>query len=135
GGMARGRVSFMRGFDSFAGVIRSGGKTRRAAKMVILNADHPDVLDFVRCKADEEKKAWALIDAGFDGRFNVPGGAYESIQYQNANHSVRLSDVFMKATVTGGSWQTKAVTTGKVTETLQARDLMRDISSAAHVCG
>ncbi|HXK21211.1 MAG TPA: vitamin B12-dependent ribonucleotide reductase, partial [Myxococcota bacterium] len=135
GGIASGPVSFMRGFDSFAGVIRSGGKTRRAAKMVILNADHPDIREFVRCKADEERKAWALIDAGFDGRFNVPGGAYESIQYQNANHSVRVSDVFMKSVVTGGSWQTKAVTTGKVTETMQARELMREIASAAHVCG
>jgi ribonucleoside-diphosphate reductase alpha chain len=135
GGIASGPVSFMRGFDSFAGVIRSGGKTRRAAKMVILNADHPDILDFVRCKATEEKKAWALIDAGFDGRFNVQGGAYDSIQYQNANHSVRVSDAFMKATVNGGTWQTRGVTTGKITETLQARDVMREISSAAHICG
>ncbi len=135
GGIASGPVSFMRGFDSFAGVIRSGGKTRRAAKMVILNADHPDVLDFVRCKAQEEKKAWALIDAGFDGRFNVQGGAYDSIQYQNANHSVRVSDVFMKSVVSGGTWQTRAVTTGKIMDTLPARDLMREISSAAHVCG
>ena len=135
GGVASGPVSFMRGFDSFAGVIRSGGKTRRAAKMVILNADHPDVLDFVRCKAEEEKKAWALIDAGYDGRFNVSGGAYESIQYQNANHSVRVPDSFMKAVVSGGAWQTRAVTTGQVMDTLAARDLMREISSAAHVCG
>jgi ribonucleoside-diphosphate reductase alpha chain len=135
GGIASGPVSFMRGFDSFAGVIRSGGKTRRAAKMVILNADHPDILDFVRCKAQEEKKAWALIDAGFDGRFNVPGGAYESIQYQNANHSVRVSDAFMKSVVNGGTWQTRAVTTGKIMDTYAARDVMREISSAAHVCG
>ncbi len=135
GGIASGPVSFMRGFDSFAGVIRSGGKTRRAAKMVILNADHPDVLDFVRCKADEERKAWALIDAGFDGRFNVPGGAYESIQYQNANHSVRVPDAFMKSVLTSGTWQTRAVTTGKVMDTHQARDVMRDIAQAAHVCG
>ena len=135
GGIASGPVSFMRGFDSFAGVIRSGGKTRRAAKMVILNADHPDIREFVRCKAEEERKAWALIDAGFDGRFNVPGGAYDSIQYQNANHSVRVSDAFMKSVVTGGTWQTRAVTTGKVMDTLPARDLMREIASAAHVCG
>jgi ribonucleoside-diphosphate reductase alpha chain len=135
GGIASGPVSFMRGFDSFAGVIRSGGKTRRAAKMVILNADHPDVLDFVRCKAQEEKKAWALIDAGFDGRFNMQGGAYDSIQYQNANHSVRVSDAFMKASVSGGTWQTRGVTTGKVMDTFPARELMREISEAAHVCG
>ena len=89
----------MRGFDAFAGVIKSGGKTRRAAKMVILNADHPDVREFIRCKADEEKKAWALIDAGYDGGFNVPGGAYDSVHYQNANHSVRVTDVFMKSVV------------------------------------
>ncbi|MGH7343034.1 MAG: vitamin B12-dependent ribonucleotide reductase, partial [Candidatus Rokuibacteriota bacterium] len=106
GGVASGPVSFMRGFDSFAGVIRSGGKTRRAAKMVILNADHPDILEFVRCKAEEEKKAWALIDSGYDGRFNVVGGAYESIQYQNANHSVRVSDAFMKAVERDAAWQT-----------------------------
>jgi len=135
GGIASGPVSFMRGFDSFAGVIRSGGKTRRAAKMVILNADHPDILDFVRCKAQEEKKAWALIDAGFDGRFNVQGGAYDSIQYQNANHSVRVSDAFMKSVLNSGTWQTRAVTTGKITDTLPARDVMREVSSAAHVCG
>ncbi len=135
GGIASGPVSFMRGFDSFAGVIRSGGKTRRAAKMVILNADHPDILDFVRCKADEERKAWALIDAGFDGRFNVPGGAYESIQYQNANHSVRVPDAFMKSVMSSGAWQTRAVTTGKVMDTHQARDVMRGIATAAHVCG
>ena len=133
GGIASGPVSFMRGFDSFAGVIRSGGKTRRAAKMVILNADHPDILDFVRCKAAEEQKAWALIDAGFDGRFNVPGGAYDSIQYQNANHSVRVSDGFLKAVAGDASWQTRAVTTGEVVHTYQARDVMREISDAAYV--
>ncbi len=135
GGVASGPVSFMKGFDAFAGVIRSGGKTRRAAKMVILNADHPDILDFVRCKAEEEKKAGALIDAGYDGRFNVPGGAYDSIQYQNANHSVRVSDAFMKAVENDGVWQTKAVTTGEVVDTHRARDLMDEISAAAHICG
>jgi ribonucleoside-diphosphate reductase alpha chain len=135
GGMASGPVSFMRGFDSFAGVIRSGGKTRRAAKMVILNADHPDVFDFVRCKAEEERKAWALIDAGYDGRFNVPGGAYESVQYQNANHSVRVSDAFMRAFESAGTWQTRAVTSGEVMDTFKARELLAAIAEAAHVCG
>ena len=135
GGMASGPVSFMRGFDSFAGVIRSGGKTRRAAKMVILNADHPDIREFVHSKADEERKAWALIDSGFDGRFNVVGGAYDSIQYQNANHSVRVSDGFMKASQSGAAWQTKAVTSGDVMDTLGAHDLLSEISSAAYVCG
>ena len=97
GGTASGPVSFMRGFDSFAGVVKSGGKTRRAAKMVILNVDHPDIREFIHCKADEEKKAWALIDAGYDGGFNVPGGAYDSVFFQNANHSVRVTDDFMRA--------------------------------------
>lgn len=135
GGVASGPVSFMKGLDAFAGVIRSGGKTRRAAKMVILNADHPDILDFIRCKATEEKKAWTLIDAGYDGRFNVQGGAYDSIQYQNANHSVRLPDAFMKAHASGGAWQTRAVTTGEILDTYPARDVMREIAEATHVCG
>ncbi len=135
GGVASGPVSFMKGFDSFAGVIRSGGKTRRAAKMVILNADHPDISEFVRCKAEEERKAWALIDAGYDGRFNQPGGAYDSIQYQNANHSVRVSDPFMRAVDKNGSWQTRAVVSGEVVDTVKARDLMGEISDAAYVCG
>jgi ribonucleoside-diphosphate reductase alpha chain len=135
GGFASGPVSFMRGFDSFAGVIRSGGKTRRAAKMVILNVDHPDIRDFITCKAEEEKKAWALIDAGYNDRFNVAGGAYESIQYQNANHSVRVSDAFMKAVINDGSWQTRAVTTGEVMDTYRARDIMREIAVSTHCCG
>jgi ribonucleoside-diphosphate reductase alpha chain len=135
GGMASGPVSFMRGFDSFAGVIRSGGKTRRAAKMVILNADHPDIREFVRCKAEEERKAWALIDSGYDGRFNVVGGAYDSVQYQNANHSVRLPDGFMRSVEIDGSWQTRAVTTGEVVDTFAARELLREIAESAHVCG
>ncbi len=135
GGTASGPVSFMRGFDSFAGAIKSGGKTRRAAKMVILNAEHPDILSFVRCKADEEQKAWALIDSGYDGGFNVAGGAYDSVGYQNANHSVRVTDEFMQAVVDDGDWSTRTVVGKEVVETLKARDLMRDISSAAHICG
>ncbi|MBI3585593.1 MAG: vitamin B12-dependent ribonucleotide reductase [Ignavibacteriales bacterium] len=135
GGTASGPVSFMKGYDAFAGVIKSGGKTRRAAKMVILNAEHPDIVDFVNCKADEEKKAWALIDAGYNGGFNVPGGAYDSIAYQNANHSVRVSDEFMKAYIEDKDWWTKAVTSGKPMEKFRARDMMRQIAGAAWVCG
>jgi len=135
GGTASGPVSFMRGFDSFAGVVKSGGKTRRAAKMVILNVDHPDVLEFVNCKADEEKKAWALIEEGYDGGFNVPGGAYDSVFFQNANHSVRVTDDFMEAAGVGGAWQTKAVTTGEAVETLRADAILRQMAEAAHVCG
>src|SRR5204863_2254698 len=107
GGAASGPVSFMKGFDAFAGVIKSGGKTRRAAKMVILNADHPDILEFIRCKAEEEKKAWALIDAGYDGSFT--GEAYGSIFFQNSNNSVRVTDAFMKAVSEDQVWQTRAV--------------------------
>ncbi|MDW8103672.1 MAG: LAGLIDADG family homing endonuclease [Armatimonadota bacterium] len=135
GGTASGPVSFMRGFDAFAGVIKSGGKTRRAAKMVILNADHPDILAFIRSKAEEEKKAWALIEAGYDGSFNVPGGAYDSVSYQNANHSVRVSDAFMEAAVKGLPWQTRYVTTGEVADTYNARDLLREIAEATWICG
>ena len=135
GGTASGPVSFMRGYDAFAGVIKSGGKTRRAAKMVILNAEHPDIADFINCKADEEKKAWALIEAGYDGGFNVPGGAYDSVFYQNANHSIRATDEFMKAVLEDKDWYTKAVTSGKPVEKHRARDLMRQISDAAWICG
>jgi ribonucleoside-diphosphate reductase alpha chain len=135
GGTASGPVSFMRGYDAFAGVVKSGGKTRRAAKMVILNVDHPDIREFVRAKADEEKKAWALIDAGYDGGFNVPGGAYESVAFQNANHSVRVTDAFMRAALEDRPWQTRAVTTGEVVEELRAKALLREIAEAAHVCG
>jgi ribonucleoside-diphosphate reductase alpha chain len=135
GGTASGPVSFMRGFDSFAGAIKSGGKTRRAAKMVILNIDHPDIVDFVECKANEEQKAWALIDAGYDGGFNVVGGAYDSVGYQNANHSVRVSDRFMRAVEKDDSWSTKAVLDGREIDTFQARDLMRQVAEAAHLCG
>jgi len=135
GGTASGPVSFMRGYDSFAGSIKSGGTTRRAAKMVILNADHPDIMDFIRCKAEEEKKAWALIDAGYNVGFNVPGGAYDSVQFQNANHSVRVTDDFMRAVIDDKEWKTKAVGDGRVVDTYKARDLWKEIADAAWICG
>ena len=136
GGTASGPVSFMKGYDSFAGVIKSGGKTRRAAKMVILNADHPDILDFIESKEREEKKAWALIEAGYEGAFNAPGGAYDSVQFQNANHSVRVTDDFMRTYEKDGDWQTRAVTDkNRVMETYKARDMMRKMSESAWVCG
>src|SRR5919201_998631 len=135
GGTASGPVSFMKGYDSFAGSIKSGGTTRRAAKMVILNADHPDILDFIRCKAEEEKKAWALIEAGYDAGFNVPGGAYDSVQFQNANHSVRVSDEFMRAIEEDRDWSTKAVVDGRPVETFKARKLWSGIADAAWICG
>jgi ribonucleoside-diphosphate reductase alpha chain len=135
GGTASGPVSFMRGYDAFAGVIKSGGKTRRAAKMVILNVDHPDIVEFVNCKAEEERKAWALIDAGYDGSFNVKGGAYDSVFFQNANHSVRVTDEFMRAVVEDKEWSTKNVLGGQVSETMRARDLMGMMAEAAWQCG
>ena len=135
GGTASGPVSFMRGFDQFAGAIKSGGKTRRAAKMVILDIEHPDIVDFITCKEKEEKKAWALIDAGFNGMFNVPGGAYDSIAYQNANHSVRVNDDFMKAYERDGEWNTRNVINRGISNTYKARDLMHNIAESAWVCG
>ncbi len=135
GGRASGPVSFMRGFDAFAGVIKSGGKTRRAAKMVVLNADHPDIVEFIECKAKEEKKAWALIEEGYDPGFNVPGGAYDSVFFQNANHSVRVTDEFMRAVENDGEWVTTARTTGEVMGRYKARELFRKIAEAAWVCG
>jgi len=135
GGTASGPVSFMRGYDSFAGVIKSGGKTRRAAKMVILNADHPDILDFIESKETEERKAWALIEAGYDGAFNAPGGAYDSVHFQNANHSVRVTDEFMRAYEKDDNWQTHAVTDKRVMGTYKARDLMKRMAQSAWVCG
>src|ERR1044071_3978778 len=133
GGTASGPVSFMKGYDAFAGVIKSGGKTRRAAKMVILNADHPDIVEFINCKVEEEKKAWALIDAGYDGSFT--GVAYNSIFFQNSNNSVRVTDDFMRAVLDDGEWHTKAVTTGEVMDTYKARDLMRQIAEGTWICG
>jgi ribonucleoside-diphosphate reductase alpha chain len=135
GGTASGPVSFMRGYDAFAGVIKSGGKTRRAAKMVILNADHPDVVEFVDCKAREERKARVLIDAGYDPSFNVAGGAYDSVFFQNANHSVRVTDDFMRAVMEDRAWHTRRVTDGEVAEEMPARRLMRQIAEAAWDCG
>ena len=135
GGEASGPVSFMRGFDAFAGVIKSGGKTRRAAKMVILDADHPDIGEFITCKADEEKKAWALIEAGYDGGFNVRGGAYDSVFFQNANHSIRVTDAFMRAVLEDREWNLCARTDGTTLETIRARDLMTRITEAAWMCG
>ena len=135
GGTASGPVSFMRGFDAFAGVIKSGGKTRRAAKMVILNVDHPDIPQFIRCKAEEEKKARVLIAAGYPAAFDVDGGAYDSIQYQNANHSVRVTDEFMRAVEEDGWWETRAVTSSEVLGRFRARELMRGMAEATWVCG
>lgn len=135
GGTASGPVSFMRGYDAFAGVIKSGGKTRRAAKMVILNVDHPDIMDFIESKSREERKARTLIEAGYDPAFNAPGGAYDSVFFQNANHSVRVTDEFMRAVVEDRSFSTRAVTTGQEIETFRARDVMRKISQAAWECG
>ena len=134
GGTASGPVSFMKGYDAFAGVIKSGGKTRRAAKMVILDADHPDILEFIGCKVEEEKKAWALIDAGYDGSFTGP--AYSSVFFQNSNNSVRVTDEFMRAVLDGGSWQTRAVTEpDRVIDTYEAREVMNRIAEGTHVCG
>lgn len=132
-GKSSGPVSFMKGFDAFAGVIKSGGKTRRAAKMVILNADHPDIKEFIWCKAKEEKKAWTLMDAGYDG--SIVGDAYASIFFQNANNSVRVTDEFMRAAVEDRTYTTKAVTTGLPFETLKAREVLHELSDAAWQCG
>ena len=133
GGTASGPVSFMKGYDAFAGVIKSGGKTRRAAKMVILNIDHPDVVDFIKCKQEEEKKAWALIDAGYNSALDGP--AYSSVFFQNSNNSVRVTDDFMQAVVEDRDWQTRAVTTGEPVETFKALDLLRMIADATWACG
>ena len=132
GGAPSGPVSFMRGADASAGTIKSGGKTRRAAKMVVLDADHPDVAEFIWCKAIEERKARALRDAGFD--MDLDGADVHSIQYQNANNSVRLSDEFMSAVVDDGEWHLTARTTGEVEETVSARGLLAQIAEAAWEC-
>ncbi len=133
GGIASGPVSFMKGFDAFAGVIKSGGKTRRAAKMVILNIDHPDIVEFIECKMKEERKAHVLIEQGYDS--SIDGDAYSSIFFQNANHSVRVTDDFMRAVIEDKDWWTKNVIDGQPNEKLRARDLMMKISDSTWHCG
>jgi ribonucleoside-diphosphate reductase alpha chain len=133
GGIASGPVSFMKGFDAFAGVIKSGGKTRRAAKMVILNIDHPDIVEFIECKMKEERKAHVLIEQGYNSA--IDGDAYSSIFFQNANHSVRVTDDFMRAVVEDKDWWTKNVADGQPVDKLRARDLMMKISDSAWHCG
>ena len=133
GGSASGPLSFMKGFDAFAGVIKSGGKTRRAAKMVILNIDHPDVGSFIWCKAKEEKKAHTLIDAGYDA--TLDGEAYGSIFFQNANNSIRVTDEFMELAAAGGDWWTRSVANGQPVKRYNAKELLREIAEATHQCG
>ena len=134
GGTASGPLSFMRGFDAFAGVIKSGGKTRRAAKMVILNVDHPDINDFIQCKVKEEQKAWHLVQAGYDGS-GPDSEAYSSIFFQNANNSVRVTDEFMRAVESGGSFTTRTVKERTPVEEYKARDLMHNLAEATWQCG
>ncbi len=134
GGTASGPLSFMKGFDAFAGVIKSGGKTRRAAKMVILNIDHPDIIDFIDCKSKEEAKAHALVLQGYDGS-HPDSDAYSSIFFQNANNSVRVNDDFMVAVMRDTDFSTKAIRDGSVVHTYKAKDLMGKISEATWQCG
>ena len=134
GGTASGPLSFMRGFDAFAGVIKSGGKTRRAAKMVILNVDHPDINDFIQCKVNEEKKAWTLVQAGYDGS-GPDSEAYSSIFFQNANNSVRVNDEFMKAVESDSVFSTRTVKDRKPVQEYRARDIMHSIAEATWQCG
>src|SRR3954453_3937300 len=133
GGRASGPLSFMKGFDAFAGVIKSGGKTRRAAKMVILDIDHPDIDKFIWCKAKEEKKAHTLIEAGYDSA--IDGEAYSSIFFQNANNSVRVSDEFMHAVIEDLDWWTRSRVNGEKVSRFKARDLLRQVSDATWQCG
>jgi ribonucleoside-diphosphate reductase alpha chain len=134
GGEASGPLSFMRGFDAFAGVIKSGGKTRRAAKMVILNVEHPDIMEFIDCKAKEEAKAFSLIKAGYDGS-GPDSEAYSSIFFQNANNSVRVSDEFMRAYEQDGEFTTRTVKSKEPVATYKARDIMHKIAEATWLCG
>ena len=133
GGIASGPVSFMKGFDAFAGVIKSGGKTRRAAKMVILDIDHPDIEEFIECKSKEEKKAWTLMDAGYKG--GIDGEAYGSVFFQNANNSVRTTDNFMTAVDKDDVWVTRERPNGEIIGTYKARELMKKIAESCHACG
>ncbi|HTN72655.1 MAG TPA: vitamin B12-dependent ribonucleotide reductase, partial [Methylomirabilota bacterium] len=133
GGTASGPVSFMKAADASAGVIKSGGKTRRAAKMVVLNIDHPDIEEFIKCKVEEEKKAWALIEAGYDS--SLDGPAYGSVFFQNANNSVRVSDEFMQAVQEDREWKTRYVRSGDVCDTYKARDLLKMIAESTYFCG
>src|ERR1700739_2855244 len=133
GGIAAGPVRFMKGFDAFAGVIKSGGKTRRAAKMVILNADHPDIMEFIECKMKEERKAHVLIEQGYNS--SIDGEAYASVFFQNANHSVRVTDDFMRAAEEDRDWWTRNVTDGQPAEKLRARDLLAKIADSTWHCG
>src|SRR6202045_2848995 len=134
GGTASGPLSFMKGFDAFAGVIKSGGKTRRAAKMVILNVDHPDIVDFIECKSKEEAKAHALVLQGYDGS-HPDSDAYSSIFFQNANNSARVTDDFMYAVMRDTDFSTRTVTDGSVVKTYKAKDLLGKISEATWQCG
>lgn len=133
GGVASGPVSFMKGYDAWAGVIKSGGKSRRAAKMAILNIEHPDVVEFIESKAKEERKAWALIDAGYDGSLN--GEAYNTVAFQNQNNSIRVTDDFMEAVVKDTDFYTKFVKNGQPCEKMRARDLLKKIAEMAYFCG
>ena len=133
GGRASGPLSFMKGFDAFAGVIKSGGKTRRAAKMVVLNVDHPDIEKFIWCKAKEERKAWTLVENGYDA--SIDGDAYSSIFFQNANNSVRVTDDFMLAVLDESDWWTRSVVTGQHKQRYKARDLLHQVAEATHQCG
>ena len=133
GGIASGPVSFMKGFDAFAGVIKSGGKTRRAAKMVILNVDHPDIVEFVDSKMKEERKAHVLIEQGYNS--SIDGEAYSSVFFQNANHSVRVSDEYMQAAEEDRDWWTRNVADGSPADKLRAKELLQRISDSAWHCG
>jgi ribonucleoside-diphosphate reductase alpha chain len=133
GGIASGPVSFMKGFDAFAGVIKSGGKTRRAAKMVILNVEHPDIMEFIQSKTKEERKAHVLIEQGYDPA--IDGEAYTSVFFQNANHSVRVTDDFMRAVEEDRDWWTRNVNDGKPCEKFRAKDLLREMADSAWRCG